>query len=44
MTAAGTLVDESTFQDLAEQAKKDCPVSRALAGVPEINLEATLSS
>ena len=37
-------IDDSTFQDLAEQAKKDCPVSRALASVPEINLEATLSS
>jgi lipoyl-dependent peroxiredoxin len=35
-------IDESTYQDLAEQAKKDCPVSRALASVPEINLEATL--
>jgi osmotically inducible protein OsmC len=37
-------IDDSTFQDLAEQAKKDCPVSRALASVPEINLEATLKS
>jgi len=37
-------IDESTYQDLAEQAKKDCPVSRALASVPEINLEATLKS
>ena len=37
-------IDDSTYQDLAEQAKKDCPVSRALASVPEINLDATLSS
>jgi len=37
-------IDESTYQDLAEQAKKDCPVSRALASVPEINLDATLKT
>ena len=37
-------IDDGTYQDLAEQAKKDCPVSRALASVPEIKLEATLSS
>ena len=37
-------IDDATYQDLAEQAKKDCPVSRALASVPEITLEATLSS
>ena len=36
-------IDESTYQDLAEQAKKDCPVSRALASVPEITLEAKLA-
>jgi osmotically inducible protein OsmC len=36
-------IDESTYQDLAEQAKKDCPVSRALASVPEIKLEAKLA-
>ena len=46
LKADGTVpgIDESTYQDLAEQAKKDCPVSRALASVPEINLEATLES
>jgi len=37
-------IDDSTYQDLAEQAKKDCPVSRALASVPDIQLEATLES
>jgi osmotically inducible protein OsmC len=35
-------IDDADFQRLADQAKKDCPVSRALASVPEINLDATL--
>ena len=35
-------IDEDEYQRLAEQAKKDCPVSRALGAVPEIRLEATL--
>jgi osmotically inducible protein OsmC len=34
-------IDEKTFLDAAETAKKNCPVSQALAGV-EINLKATL--
>lgn len=33
-------IDDATFQDLAEEAKENCPVSRALSGV-EITLEAT---
>ena len=33
--------DEATFQQLAEDAKKGCPVSKALAG-PEITLKAKL--
>ena len=36
-------IDDDEFQRLAEQAKKECPVSRALAGVQEITLEATLT-
>lgn len=36
-------VDQDAFQQAAEQAKQGCPVSRALAGVPEIILEASLS-
>lgn len=35
-------IEEDDYQRLADQAKKECPVSRALAGVPEIQLEATL--
>lgn len=34
-------IDESTFLQLAEEAKRNCPVSRALAGV-EIALQARL--
>ena len=37
-------IDERQFQDYAEAAKRDCPVSRALAGVPEIILTARLLS
>lgn len=35
-------IDEATFQQIAEGAKKNCPLSKALAAVPEITLEATL--
>ena len=35
-------LDEATFQELAEAAKKGCPVSQALAGT-DIRLEAKLS-
>lgn len=35
-------IDAATFTEHAETAKKGCPVSRALAGVPTINLTATL--
>ena len=35
-------IDEAKFQELAEGAKKACPLSKALASVPEITLTATL--
>jgi len=35
-------VDEAAFKEAAEGAKVGCPVSRALAGVPEITLDASL--
>jgi lipoyl-dependent peroxiredoxin len=37
-------VDEEAFRDAAEQAKESCPVSKALASVPEITLNARLAS
>jgi osmotically inducible protein OsmC len=36
-------IDDAKFQEIAETAKKTCPVSRALAG-PEIKLQAKLVS
>ena len=35
-------MDEARFQQIAAQAKHDCPLSKALAAVPEITLQATL--
>jgi osmotically inducible protein OsmC len=37
-------VDEGRFQELAAQAKAACPVSKALAAVPELVMNARLSS
>jgi osmotically inducible protein OsmC len=37
-------IDAATFQQAADGAKQNCVVSRALAGVPEITLDATLAS
>jgi osmotically inducible protein OsmC len=36
-------IDEAAFAEQARAAKEGCPVSRALAGVPEITLEASLA-
>jgi osmotically inducible protein OsmC len=36
-------IDETTFKEHAATAKAGCPVSRALAGVPEITLDASLA-
>ncbi|GAD21221.1 OsmC family protein [Acidovorax sp. MR-S7] len=35
-------MDEAAFQKMAQEAKANCPLSKALASVPEITLEATL--
>jgi osmotically inducible protein OsmC len=37
-------IDDAAFQKAAEEAKANCVISRALAGVGEITLEATLES
>jgi osmotically inducible protein OsmC len=37
-------IDEQDFQAIGERAKAGCPVSKALAGVGEITLDATLES
>ncbi|HEY1367655.1 MAG TPA: OsmC family protein [Gaiellaceae bacterium] len=36
-------LDEDAFRQAAEGAKANCPVSKALAGVPEITLDARLA-
>jgi lipoyl-dependent peroxiredoxin len=36
-------VDEDAFRQAAQTAKENCPVSQALASVPEISLEAGLA-
>ncbi|CAN5367670.1 OsmC family protein [soil metagenome] len=37
-------LDASEFEDAAKQANENCPVSKALAGVPEISIKARLES
>ena len=37
-------VDDAAFQEAAQGAKENCPVSQALASVPEITLDASLAS
>ena len=37
-------VDERQFQAYADEAKRVCPVSRALAGIPEMMLTAKLAA
>src|SRR5690242_10810205 len=44
LTVEGSVpgLDGDAFRDAAETAKSNCPVSKALAGVPEITLDARL--
>ena len=35
-------IEDQEFQDRAQEAKAGCPVSRALAGIPEVTLTAKL--
>jgi len=37
-------IDEASFQKIAAGAKHDCPLSKALASVPEITLTAVLKT
>jgi osmotically inducible protein OsmC len=45
LTVRGTVpgLDEAAFLEAAESAKENCPVSKALAGIPDVTLEASLS-
>ncbi len=45
LTVRGTVpgMDANAFGEAAEAAKQNCPVSKALAGIPEVTLEASLA-
>ena len=46
LTVRGTVpnLDEARFTAAAETAKQNCPVSKALSGIPDISLDAQLAS
>ena len=46
ISVVGTVpgVDHPTFLEHAEGAKVGCPVSKALTGIPEVTLDATLAT
>lgn len=45
LTVRGTVpgIDAAGFSAAAEVAKQNCPVSKALAGIPDVSLDATLA-
>jgi len=36
-------IEAAAFNEAAETAKQNCPVSKALAGIPEVSLDASLA-
>ncbi|MFN7571776.1 MAG: OsmC family protein [Betaproteobacteria bacterium] len=44
LTAVVPGIDNARFQQIAQLAKRDCPLSKALAAVAEIGLQATLTA
>jgi lipoyl-dependent peroxiredoxin len=46
LTVRGTVpgLDADAFREAAAAAKENCPVSKALAGIPEVTLDAELAS
>ena len=46
LTVRGTVpgLDDDAFRAAAEDAKQNCPVSKALTGVPDVSVEASLAS
>jgi osmotically inducible protein OsmC len=46
LTVRGTVpgLDEAAFADAANVAKENCPVSKALAGIRDVSLDAQLAS
>jgi osmotically inducible protein OsmC len=45
LSVRGTVpgLDEAAFREAAETAKENCPVSKALAGIPDVTLDASLA-
>ena len=45
LTVRGTVpgLDADGFKKAAEEAKENCPVSKALTGIPEVTVEASLA-
>jgi lipoyl-dependent peroxiredoxin len=45
LTVRGTVpgMDEAAFREAADGAKQNCPVSQALAGIPDVTLDAQLA-
>ena len=45
LTVRGTVpgLDSAGFEEAAQTAKANCPVSKALSGIPEVTLDAQLS-
>jgi osmotically inducible protein OsmC len=46
LTVRGTVpgLDEAAFRAAAEDAKQNCPVSKALTGIPDVSVDASLAS
>jgi osmotically inducible protein OsmC len=46
LTVRGTVpsLDADGFREAAEDAKQNCPVSKALSGIPDVSLDAQLAS
>jgi osmotically inducible protein OsmC len=45
LTVRGTVpgMDDAAFKEAADTAKQNCPVSKALSGIPEVTLDASLA-
>jgi len=45
LTVRGTVpgMDDAAFKEAADNAKQNCPVSKALAGIPDVTLDASLA-
>jgi osmotically inducible protein OsmC len=46
LTVVGTVpgLDDDGFRKAAEDAKANCPVSKALSGIPDVSLDARLDA